>query len=850
MGIKGLWKELEGCAQQTTLAEFRGLRIGIDAFGWLHRAALPSAMNLAAGVPCDKYLAFFASRLDLLKHFGVTPVLVFDGRAVPMKEGTNDDRRERRARCREEGIALQQAGHFDKAAKCFEQAVDISHEMALSAVKLATERGICCVTAPYEADAQLGYLCSHGYIHGAISEDSDMLVYGCQLVIAKLDASGRCDALRMSQVLRSRNFAGLTHEQFILVCILSGCDYAPSLPGVGMRKATRVVQACRTIEACLEALREQCVGISFDEYSERVHKAYYCFRHHLVYAPSERVMRPFHPLRGDVQYEVDIIGPTADPATAQGICEKHALHPTSHQPFAADGLYRRCLDLYWTRVRGVGQRPMTAFGVTHAPRAAAATPAIIAAAPTHQRVGGGDSAALNGDADAFVSRAADRPSHVVPAGGRRVVSKYFVSSSASVVTAAATSVVAPSAASSASSIGSANASAAACAGGHASVFRHRLEALRATRHVEATARDDDAARLQQQSSDEHPRLQSGTDSALQSNGGCATKAGGGGSGIAFDSKENSSDSSDSSSGSDGIVPAVADCATTSTTNSFTAGASGNAVAVSDVASLRRLDHQQRAAAPATTTTSRAITGASSSITTANGRGTSSLRDIFRELACSAATPQRRPRESEHLHQPGARAARVVTMMAGNDDGGSRVRSGINTAVNDDDDDTMDDVAAADDGVAGRSRRDAYAYAHDDEKDDGGSIDGDADRDGDDADAPSDTHDNRLQQRHGQLPQQVRAKPDEAPLEQPGHRPDSSAPTKYVNPFLKMAIKPRIGLSRPVSAVFPTATTATTTTTTTITNAINSAATAGAGAAAARGGAVRFEGLMARLGFQH
>lgn len=38
------------------------------------------------------------------------------------------------------------------------------------------------VVAPYEADAQIAYLVKHCYANIAISEDSDLLAYGCQAV--------------------------------------------------------------------------------------------------------------------------------------------------------------------------------------------------------------------------------------------------------------------------------------------------------------------------------------------------------------------------------------------------------------------------------------------------------------------------------------------------------------------------------------------------------------------------------------------------------------------------------------------------------------------------------------------
>lgn len=38
------------------------------------------------------------------------------------------------------------------------------------------------MVASYGADAQIAYLVKHGYADIAISEDSDLLAYGCQAV--------------------------------------------------------------------------------------------------------------------------------------------------------------------------------------------------------------------------------------------------------------------------------------------------------------------------------------------------------------------------------------------------------------------------------------------------------------------------------------------------------------------------------------------------------------------------------------------------------------------------------------------------------------------------------------------
>ena len=48
--------------------------------------------------------------------------------------------------------------------------------------KVCVERGIPYIVAPLEADAQIALLLSEGYADIAITEDSDLLTYGCREV--------------------------------------------------------------------------------------------------------------------------------------------------------------------------------------------------------------------------------------------------------------------------------------------------------------------------------------------------------------------------------------------------------------------------------------------------------------------------------------------------------------------------------------------------------------------------------------------------------------------------------------------------------------------------------------------
>jgi exonuclease-1 len=56
------------------------------------------------------------------------------------------------------------------------------------------------IVAPYEADAQLAYLCKINRISAVITEDSDLLCFGCPNVLFKLDQNGNCVLIKIEDL--------------------------------------------------------------------------------------------------------------------------------------------------------------------------------------------------------------------------------------------------------------------------------------------------------------------------------------------------------------------------------------------------------------------------------------------------------------------------------------------------------------------------------------------------------------------------------------------------------------------------------------------------------------------------
>ncbi|KAI7989775.1 Serine carboxypeptidase-like 51 [Camellia lanceoleosa] len=128
------------------------------------------------------------------------------------------------------------------------------------------------VVSPYEADARLAYLSSleaeKGGIVAVISEDSDLLAYGCPTVVFKMDRYGNGEEIVQNKVFESascvpsfqcliKNFSQIHLSSSFLIgmCVLAGCDFLPSVPGIGITKAYSLVSKYRNLDRYLLKVR-------------------------------------------------------------------------------------------------------------------------------------------------------------------------------------------------------------------------------------------------------------------------------------------------------------------------------------------------------------------------------------------------------------------------------------------------------------------------------------------------------------------------------------------------------------------------------------------------------------------
>lgn len=94
MGITGLLPLLKPASKEMNVEQLSGTVALVDAYCWLHRATIGCATDLYYGKETSHYLKFCFNRIEFLENVGIKCILVFDGLALPAKQGTKDARKE------------------------------------------------------------------------------------------------------------------------------------------------------------------------------------------------------------------------------------------------------------------------------------------------------------------------------------------------------------------------------------------------------------------------------------------------------------------------------------------------------------------------------------------------------------------------------------------------------------------------------------------------------------------------------------------------------------------------------------------------------------------------------------
>ena len=298
MGISGLLKFVKEATEPIQIKKYAGKTVAVDTYCWIHRGSFACAEKLAKNENTDQYVKYCLKFIDMLESFHVKPILVFDGCRLPSKELVEQERHKRRKENLEKGKQFLREGKLTAARDCFTKCISVTPAMALKVIEAARSRGVDCIVAPYEADAQLAFLVKSNIAQAVVTEDSDLLCFGCKNVIFKMDLTGRAQEVSFDNFDRIKSIRGFTPELFRHMCILSGCDYLPSVKGVGLVKACKALKLSKSKDSYQVAsrLHQYIKGLSpvDPSYGAEFERADKTFLYQFIFDPRERKLKPLN----------------------------------------------------------------------------------------------------------------------------------------------------------------------------------------------------------------------------------------------------------------------------------------------------------------------------------------------------------------------------------------------------------------------------------------------------------------------------------------------------------------------------------------------------------------------------
>jgi len=262
MGIHGLAKVIGDHAcnaiKENEIKNFFGRKIAIDAsmciYQFLIAVRQEDGGNLTNenGETTSHLMGTFYRTIRLMEN-GIKPVYVFDGKPPDMKGHELEKRKEKRADAQASLEKAEEAGDAETIEKFTRRLVKVTKEHSLECQKLLELMGVPCVVAPCEAEAQCAALVKSGQVYAVGTEDMDALTFGTDVLLRHLTFS-EARKMPIKEFNLSKILAGidLTHEQFIDLCILLGCDYCDTIRGIGPKRAIDLIKEHKSIEKILE----------------------------------------------------------------------------------------------------------------------------------------------------------------------------------------------------------------------------------------------------------------------------------------------------------------------------------------------------------------------------------------------------------------------------------------------------------------------------------------------------------------------------------------------------------------------------------------------------------------------
>jgi len=236
--------------------DLSGSVVAVDAHNWLYRYLTTTVRwtndaiyTTADGEEVANLVGVVQGLPKFFEH-DITPVFVFDGSVVELKDDEVAQRREEREK-REERLEQAREEGDDLAVARLDSQTQRLTDTILSTTREALDLlDVPVIEAPAEGEAQAAHMAREGAVDYVGTEDYDALLLGAPLTLRQLTSKGDPELMDFEATLDDHD---LTWEQLVDAAILMGTDFNEGISGYGPKTAVKAVREHGDLWSVFEA---------------------------------------------------------------------------------------------------------------------------------------------------------------------------------------------------------------------------------------------------------------------------------------------------------------------------------------------------------------------------------------------------------------------------------------------------------------------------------------------------------------------------------------------------------------------------------------------------------------------
>jgi len=251
MGIKNLFKLIQkyspNAITKKKINEYTGKVIGFDANLLIYKliyAIRKNGYDLENNNIVVTHIHALLLKLIALHKYDIDAIFVFDGMMPDIKSDTVEQRNKFFWEMQQK---YYKAVTQDEKKKYYFVKSNITKREVNDCIELIGIFGFKVMMADGEADGQLAYLVNRGIVNYVATEDMDILVFGGNNILKQFTVSSKkyITEISLEEVLKGFD---MNQDELINLAILLGCDYCPTLKGIGTMGAYGLIKKYGSID--------------------------------------------------------------------------------------------------------------------------------------------------------------------------------------------------------------------------------------------------------------------------------------------------------------------------------------------------------------------------------------------------------------------------------------------------------------------------------------------------------------------------------------------------------------------------------------------------------------------------